>query len=114
MSTNQKDLLRVMKRKQFFTLKIDGYNRQDRKAGREIHQEDFIDIDWFVAELLKNKECKVCHTPYYGQIEDGKFISNISADRIDNKLCHTKENCRLMCVDCNKKRSDKNNFILPY
>jgi hypothetical protein len=100
-----------MKREQFFTLKIESYEKQDKKAGRVIDTVNFIDIPWFVRELTQHKECQLCHTPYYGELEDGRFLSNISADRIDNSICHTKENCRLMCVDCNKKRSDKNNLI---
>ena len=37
--------------------------------------------------------------------DDNNIISNISVDRIDNKLSHIKNNCRLMCVSCNCSKS---------
>ena len=92
-------------------MKIDGYIRQDKKADRVLNNDDYIDLNWFLTEMSSNPVCACCKAPYKMFLDNGNVQSNITADRIDNSLSHTSDNCRLMCVDCNRKRSNKNNII---
>ena len=78
MSDDQKTRLNGMKCRQYYTLKIEGYERQDKKAGRQIDVENYIDLGWFSNELSQHKECTVCHTPYGCSVEDGRVLSNIT------------------------------------
>ena len=39
--------------------------------------------------------------------EDGKIITSLTADRINPKLDHNLDNTQPMCLDCNRKKSDR-------
>ncbi|HRP37714.1 MAG TPA: hypothetical protein PLS50_07960, partial [Candidatus Dojkabacteria bacterium] len=111
--------LRQQKVKQYFKKKVEDYKKQDKKSGRwkpdkegkfqEI--EDYIDEDWFNDEYskLKTKVCAACNVPYDPPHIDhnANVTSTITADRINNKLSHTKSNCRLLCIKCNRIRGNK-------
>jgi hypothetical protein len=82
-------------------MKVMNYRKQDEKASREITK-DYINSDWIAEQYEKNKICSICFNNMSINIDDYNNInSNISVDRIDNKLSHIKNNCRLMCVSCN-------------
>ena len=96
--------------------KIDGYKNQDKIANRSFNKKDFVDID-FIRQLLiyENldhykhlKRCEHCNDQYYFTIDEGNVYSNITLDRIDSKISHSKDNCRLLCNNCNRSRSNKN------
>ena len=86
---------------QYFNMKAMNYKKQDAKASREI-TEDYINSNWIIDQFEKNKICSICFNNLFINIDDDNIIiSNITVDRIDNKLSHIKNNCRLMCVSCN-------------
>lgn len=110
----QNKQLRYAKRVQYFQLKVDNYKRQDRKADRKIDEKKYIDADWFIDQILKNQmKCHYCKC----QMEitppiNGCIVSTITANRINNKKAHHKDNCAICCVECNRKMSDKLSFVL--
>ncbi|EFP06777.1 hypothetical protein CRE_13804 [Caenorhabditis remanei] len=77
--------------------RIDGYIQQDEKAKRTPCD---LNVSC-VREILENGN----YTCIYCWLE---LASNTwSLDRVDNALPHTKSNCVLSCISCNKARSDK-------
>ena len=91
---------------QKFNSMVDGYRSQDRRAKRDIIDKDFIIAEWIRDDFEKCKTCPVCKINYELYIDDGKVHTTLSVDRIDNKISHTKNNCRLTCADCNKAKSN--------
>ena len=85
--------------------KIRGYREQDRDAKREIHKEQYVDIDWLLNCV--NKNCIHCGSHLYIDFTEGNVISNISADRVDNTIGHAIHNIRPACRWCNSCRSNK-------
>ena len=59
--------------------------------------------------MNKSFECTYCKEAFCKN--DNGLGWNITADRIDNNIAHIKSNCVLSCVDCNRRRSNKNNII---
>ena len=89
--------------KQYFNMKINNYKKQDEKASRII-TDNFIDVNWINNEFVKNKICgyKECQNNLTVEIDEyNNIVSNISVDRINNKISHLKNNCCLMCIHCN-------------
>ena len=89
--------------RQYFKLKIINYKKQDEKASRII-TDDYIDVEWINNEFVKNKICGYdeCQNNLTVEIDEyNNIVSNISVDRINNKISHLKNNCCLMCVHCN-------------
>ena len=64
-------------------------------------------MNWFESQIpnLYKKaslgSCSGCGIPYELYIKNSNVYSNISADRIDNKKCHSLDNIKLLCVSCN-------------
>jgi len=99
-------LLRA-KRKQYFSMKVQNYKKQDVKANRPIDDENYIDVDWIRDTFRDNKNCYKCQVPFEIKTEEGSCESNLTVDRINNDLPHLKSNCKLCCVDCNRGKSNK-------
>ena len=96
----------------YFKDKIEGYLLQDKIANRKIDKNNYIDIE-FINKLLednKTKRCPCCLTKLYIVNNEAKINSNISFDRVDNSVAHHKDNLKLLCVDCNKAKSNHNNI----
>ena len=96
--------LRKMKygsRANYFEDKIKGYKCQDDAKKRTI--ENFIDVGWFFAQMKAHKKCERCGDAFYITNFDGKTNRNVTADRLNNNLCHSVENCRLLCLKCNRQ-----------
>ena len=76
--------------------RIYSYYDQDTIAKRSV--DNLITIDE-VKELFHkfNYRCNYC----WKEIKSNTW----SLDRIDNELSHTKDNCILSCIECNKQRS---------
>ena len=85
--------------RRYFENKIEGYKNQDRDKGREIDEEDYIDVDWFLQRM--NGNCQKCNTWFDFKIKNGKLNSDFTAQRLDNELCHSKSNCTHYCWYCN-------------
>jgi hypothetical protein len=93
----------------YFNCKVSNYKQQDKKAKRELNNDDYVDEPWINDELLKNKySCIFCkkHMELYID-EKSNVISNITVDRKDNNKSHTKQNSQLCCLNCNIKKGNR-------
>ena len=79
--------------------KIDGYKKQDLKAGRELNENNFVDVN-FCMERLKGT-CQKCGGDFHIEIKKGALSSNFTCQRVDNNFSHTKDNCVAYCNSCN-------------
>ena len=93
--------LEQSKFKQYINNKIDNYKEQDKMAGRYITQ-DYVNYNWFENTFEKNPVCVHCQDPFEFMVDRDKNISsNLTFDRIDNSICHSKDNLVLSCLHCN-------------
>lgn len=101
--------LETSKLKQYFQLKVEGYKNQDKNSFRSYNPKKYITPEWINDMFydLTVQSCIVCHTPYETYIENGKVHSNLTVDRIDSSIAHTKNNCRLLCCQCNRTKSNR-------
>ena len=83
----------------YFKNKVEGYKQQDRVAKREIDEEQYIDENWCLKYFKSC--CQNCGIKFNLDTRGGKISSNFTAQRCDNELCHTVENCTAFCVYCN-------------
>ena len=79
--------------------KIDGYKKQDMKAGRELNENNYVDVN-FCMERLKGT-CQKCGGDFHIEIKKGELSSNFTCQRVDNNFSHTKDNCVAYCNYCN-------------
>ena len=79
--------------------KIEGYKKQDMKAGRELNENNFVDVN-FCMERLKGTRQK-CGGDFHIEIKKGALSSNFTCQRVDNNFSHTKDNCVAYCNYCN-------------
>ena len=79
--------------------KIDGYKKQDLKAGRELNENNFVDVN-FCMERLKGT-CQKCGGDFHIEIKKGALSSNFTCQRVDNNFSHTKDNRVAYCNYCN-------------
>jgi hypothetical protein len=102
--------LSTFKVKQYLDEKVKGYKAQDKLMDRAYDKNDFIDADWINEEYykLQVKCCSCCKSPYEMEVDpDAKVKSNLTVDRIDSKKAHTKDNCRLLCKQCNSTKGNR-------
>jgi len=78
---------------------IDGHIHSDNMNDRLISGENYINVDWVMNELMRNKKCSECHKHY-----DVSNAECFSVDRIDNKIGHYDFNCRIICRRCNNSK----------
>ena len=83
----------------YFKNKIEAYKQQDRKAGRELNLDNYVDVDFCMDRM--NGTCGKCGCDFYFETKKGNINSNFSCQRVDNNFSHTKDNCIAYCVDCN-------------
>ena len=92
------------KLKQYINMKVENYKEQDRIAGRVIDTKNYCDFEWFDNAYGNNSCCYHCGCGFeLGMDKDNNVFSNITFDRIDNSICHSKSNLLLSCLDCNRK-----------
>ena len=89
--------------RQYFNMKIQNYKKQDEKAKRGFKDEDYIDENFiFVQQKKTNNKCSYCLKDLQIYINnDNNVISDLTIDRVDNKLAHIKNNCKICCHLCN-------------
>ena len=89
--------------KQYFTLKVQNYKNQDNKAKRAFKADDYIDEEFIFTQQKKmNNKCSYCLKDLEIFIDNDNTVkSNLTIDRIDNKLAHIKSNCKICCHHCN-------------
>ncbi len=94
--------LEESKFKQYIEHKILGYKEQDKMAGRPITK-DYVDWDWYEKEFGKNQSCHHCQAGFEWKVDKDKNItSDLTFDRLDDSLCHSKGNLVLSCLQCNR------------
>lgn len=92
----------------YFKQKVESYKSQDRKTQREFNNDDYVNVDWINEQYEKNKYCLFCKKHYELYLdENSTVVSNITVDRINNKLAHTKNNCQLCCHHCNITKGNR-------
>ena len=88
---------------QYLKMKINYYKVQDLDAKRDISREQYIDVPWFSESINNADRCSLCGTSYYMVLdESNNIMCNISVDRLCNELSHHKDNCHLLCIECNR------------
>ena len=78
---------------------MDGYKKQDKIAGREIDEENYIDEQWCLNHF--HGRCAHCGVKFYIEMKAGKLSTNMTAQRQDNTICHSVDNCTPYCKYCN-------------
>ena len=89
--------------RQYFTLKIQNYKNQDNKAKRDFKADDYIDEEFIFQQQKKtNNKCSYCLKDLEIYINNDNVVkSDLTLDRIDNKISHIKSNCKIACFLCN-------------
>jgi len=88
----------------YFKNKIDNYKLQDKKAGRQWKEDEYVTLDWILDEWRKlpTKCCPSCRTPFEKYLNEYNQVrTNVTIDRLNNNLSHVKDNSQLLCVNCN-------------
>ena len=94
--------LKFYRMKRYFKNKTEGYKQQDKAKNRTYINHEFVDYDWMMRKLKECKfQCTLCNSRFTLDVNNGNFNSNITVDRIDNKLAHIKSNCQMACLHCN-------------
>ena len=89
---------------QYFDNKVLNYKEQDSKANRDI-SENYVDRSFLMN--LMNTHCENCGEVLTVDFENGKVVSNISCQRVNNDISHSRDNCIGFCVQCNCAFSNK-------
>ena len=81
------------------------YIEQDERAGRDVKDGNYVDEDFLMS--LMNTNCQNCNEPLVIDFEDGRIVSNITCQRVNNDIGHFKDNCIAFCHQCNCAFSNK-------
>ena len=89
------------KLKQYIANKIGCYKEQDKVANRPITK-DYVDWEWYEKEFGKNQCCHHCQKGFEWKVDkDNNITSDLTFDRVDDSICHSKGNLVLSCWYCN-------------
>ena len=88
--------------------KVKGYKEQDHAGKRKVEHKHFITADWLMERL--NGCCVKCGIEFHLKMVKGNIQTNLTAQRINNNICHTIENCVAYCKNCNCAASNKEKF----
>ena len=114
-SDNAYEKSMVCKFKLHWKNKVDDYLKQDMQnknlseSSTTEHTEStsgkYVSPEWIMDTYLKKQYCVGCDDDLYMDIQDGKVITNVSVDRIDNFKGHFVDppNCQLVCKECQRK-----------
>jgi hypothetical protein len=86
---------------QYFARKVDRYKQQDKKAKREIREDNYVNTEWLLGCL--GKSCSECGDALVYE----RGMSNLTANRIDNSLGHEIDNIIPTCTYCNCALSNR-------
>lgn len=102
-SNNEVTSLCKSRIRQYFNNKVESYKRQDKKVHREYDNKDFVDANWITEKIDECKYvCLFCKKHMELSIDkEGQVQTNITVDRINNKLAHIKSNSQMCCLKCN-------------
>jgi hypothetical protein len=63
-------------------------------------KDNYITRDWFLDSV--GKTCNACKCEFIYIIHANSWVAaNITADRINNNISHSLDNCKICCVMCN-------------
>ena len=79
--------------------KVENYKIQDRRAQREINEEEYISAEWCLSQF--RARCQKCNTSFNFETKKGKLCSNFTCQRLDNSIAHHIDNSTSFCVYCN-------------
>ena len=79
--------------------KVENYKIQDRRAKREITEEEHISAEWCLSQF--KSRCQKCNTSFNFETKKGKLCSNFTAQRLCNDTGHERDNCIAYCFYCN-------------
>ena len=83
----------------YFKNKVENYKIQDRRAKREINEEEYITAEWCLQQF--RARCQKCNSPFNFETKQGKLCSNFTCQRLDNSIAHHIDNSTSFCVYCN-------------
>ena len=83
----------------YFKNKVENYKIQDRRAQREINEEEYISAEWCLSQF--RARCQKCNTSFNFETKKGKLCSNFTAQRLCNDTAHEMDNCVAYCFYCN-------------
>ena len=84
--------------------KLNGYKSQDLKKKR-YDNEVFISFDDTVEKLVISKlKCYYCNCNLTIFYNDNRQKDQWTLERINNSICHSKDNVVISCLECNLKR----------
>ena len=79
--------------------KVENYKIQDRRAGRDINDEEYITAEWCLSQF--KSRCQKCNTSFNFETKKGQLCSNFTAQRLCNDTAHEMDNCVAYCFYCN-------------
>ena len=88
--------------------KVKGYKEQDHAGKRKVEHKHYITADWLMERL--SGCCVKCGIEFSLKMIKGNIHTNLTAQRINNDICHTIENCIAYCKNCNCAASNKEKF----
>ena len=86
---------------QHFSKEVERCKQQDKRAKREVNESCFVTVAWLLGCL--GKCCSGCGDALI--YEKGK--SNLTANRIDNRIGHELDNIVPMCLFCKHALSNR-------
>ena len=88
---------------------ISNNKEQDDKAGRDIGG-DYVDRGFLMNMTNTHTHCQKCNELLTVDFEDGRVVSNVRCQRVNDDVSHFKDNCIGLCVQCNCAFSIKVSF----
>ena len=85
--------------RRYFESKVDGYKSQEKRASREIDEEDYVDVEWCMDKM--KGACEKRNVRFDFEIKHGRWNSNMTAQRLCNDYAHYKSNIVPWCCHCN-------------
>jgi len=80
--------------------KVEQYRETDKQKD-QYDAKNHVSVEWIKKELANNDyRCCLCSVPLQADYGRGD-LEQVSVDRKDNCLGHTKENCQITCLRCN-------------
>ena len=86
--------------KDYFTRKCEGYKRQDKMDNRKV-TDGYVNAAWFMDQVNASTCCPCGNDLGISVDKFGVIKSNITAQRLNNEISHTMDNCIIMCTRCN-------------
>jgi hypothetical protein len=87
--------------------KIINYKNQDKNTNRDYDEKEYIDVKWILQKYKEQRCCcKYCGVEM--ELNNNENDNCLTVDRINSDdMAHTKNNCQLLCVHCNKTKGDR-------